>query len=104
MISNPFNNSTCTAITNAKTLSSMTSKINLSTSRTIKTNVTNDYIVFSFKTRFSRRIDDDIPSRQTFANIIIGISFQLNTNAFSQKSTKTLTGRTIKFYLQGVLR
>src|SRR5439155_16839713 len=59
----------------------------------VESDVADDDVVFGLEERAGRRIDGEAATRETLANVIVGIALQLQRDALGEKRPEALTGR-----------
>ena len=92
MIADAFDDRSRSRIPNAEPLGSDAAKISFAFRRSIQRDVANENVFFRGKRRFLRRINNYMPARESFADVVVGIAFQLDGDSLCQPCSNTLAG------------
>ena len=92
MIAHTLDDSVGPGIPNAESLSGAATEIGLSAGRTVEDHVAYNDVLFSFKCRGARGVDDHPAAGQSLADIIVGIPFKLERHSAGKKGAKALAG------------
>jgi hypothetical protein len=81
MIADTFDDCMATRIPDRKAFGRSTANEDLAACRTIEANVADDNVVLSFEGGAVIWIQNDTSTRKPFADVIVGISFEFESNA-----------------------
>src|SRR6185312_278700 len=104
MIAYAFNNRGSTRVTYRETFAGHAANEYVARRCTIQSHVTNNDILLGRKRRVIAWIYSQLRTRQSFTYIIVCFAFQLERNSLGGKSPKALSGRTLKFKIDGIIR
>ncbi len=93
-----------TGVAHCESLAHTTVDIYLAACRAIKQGVAGDGVLLRLEVAAHRRQNSNASAAQSFAQIVVGLAFQLETDAVGQERTETLTGRTFEFHVDGLFR
>src|SRR6185295_1827466 len=102
MISNAFHHSRCTGVTNTKSLSGPAPYKHSSGSSTVQSNVSNNNIPVRIVFDPLVRIDSNPGTGKTFAEIVIGIALEFESDTIGCKGTKTLPRGSVKLKMNSL--
>src|ERR1700678_1899281 len=93
VVATAVDNGGSTGVAHGKAFSSDSVEKSLAAGCPVKRNISDQNIFFGGKSRSARRIDDQAPARQPFADVVIGFAFQRERNAVGKKRTQALSSR-----------
>src|SRR3989449_6220072 len=94
VITNPLDHRKGTAIANRETLSGHPADVSFAARRAVQSHVADDDVVLRQKGRLTRRVRDELPAGQSFADVIVGIAFEPQGYPTRDERPITLAGRT----------
>ncbi len=65
-------------------------EVSLSARCAVKNDVAHQNVFFRLEGRIPRGIDDELASRESFADVIVGFALQAQRDAFGQEGSETL--------------
>ena len=104
MVTNTLNNSVHATVTDAEAFTGSTADIRFTACCTIEGNFADNNIFVRIKAYIAVRIDNQLASGKSFADMVIGIALQLQRNTFRQKGAKALAGTALEVQADGVGR
>lgn len=92
VVTNTLNDSGGTGVADGETLSSNTTEEGSTAGSTIQADVANENVLLSLEDGRARRVHDQATTRQALADIVVGITLELQGDTRSEESTEGLTG------------
>ena len=102
-VADSFHDSMHAAVTNAETFAGHAADVRLTAGRTIQRDVADDDVLVGLERRAGRRIQDQLAARQALAEIVVGVSFQIERHATRQERAEALARRALEPNLDLVL-
>src|SRR6185312_5491004 len=90
MIADAFDNRIHAGVADAKSFTHDAAKINLPRDAAIADHIAGDDVLLRLKRGNLRRIRDDPPARQPFAEVIVRITLQFQRHAFGEEASEAL--------------
>ena len=104
MVAGAFDHRNGARITHGETLTRDTAEIAFTIDRTIEHGIADDDRFFRHDLLgFFRRIDNQLATRQTLADIVIGFAFEFERHAMGNPGTKTLASRALQLHMHSVI-
>ena len=107
MVACAFDDGNGSTVSHGKTLADLSVDIKLATRSAIKTRVAGDDVILGDKTAEHsgmRRHDADATSAQSFAKVVVGLTFEPQTQSLHGKRSKRLPGRALELDVDGSVR
>src|SRR2546425_333257 len=90
------------AVAHTKSLTRDAPNVGFAAGRTIERNIADDYVFLCAECSFAGWVDDDLPARQSLAEIVVRVAFEFERNSAWHKRAETLPGGTIERELNSV--
>jgi hypothetical protein len=103
VVTNTFNDSRSTRVTDTETLSSDTTEEASTASGTVQADVTDKNVLLGTVYGVAGRVDDQTTTRQTLTNVVVSITLKFKSDTRCQVSTERLASRTTDVDVDGVL-
>jgi len=95
VVTDTLNDSGSTGVTDSKSLSSDTAEEASALGSTVQADVAHNDVLLGLEHGGAGRVNDQTTARQALANVVIGITLELQSNTRSKESTKGLTSGTL---------
>ena len=104
MVARAFDHCRGARIPNAETLARDSPKIRFAGDRAVHHRVADDDVRFRRCGAFGIGIDDDPPTRQPFADVVIGVAFELERDAVGEERAERLARRSLEAHANRIGR
>ena len=92
MVADAFNHGLGSTVADTESLGRTTAEERLACCGAIQEDVAHQHTACGIKRALLGRVNDDPPARESLADVVVGISFQIQRNSLCQESAKTLAG------------
>src|SRR5690606_9077615 len=93
MIADRFDDCVHATVAHAEALTGHTGDVRLAARRAIERDVADDDVLPRVELRSGRRIDDELAARESLADVVVRIAFELERHAARHERTEALTRR-----------
>ncbi len=92
VIPDPLDNGRGSGVSDRKSLARNAAEIGLASGRAVKHGIPDNDVFFRSEVRILRRINNDLSSGESFARVIVRVSFKRQRDSGREKGAKALTG------------
>src|SRR5262245_9173478 len=104
MVAGPFDHRDGARVTHCEALAGDAAEIALALDGAVQHGVADDDRFLRLESAIGRRPDDDAAARETLADIVVGVAFELEGHAAREPSAEALAGRSGQAHVNGVVR
>src|SRR5262249_54863351 len=104
MVANAFDDRQRAAVADAEPFGRSAAEERLATGRAVQGDVADDDVILGHVAGLGRRIDDHAAAGEAFADVVVGVAFELERDALGEKRAETLPGRAEELEVDRVVR
>ncbi|TFA98676.1 hypothetical protein CCMA1212_009587 [Trichoderma ghanense] len=104
VVTDALDNGRSAGVADGESLGSDTTEVADTTCRTVQADVADQDVLFSLEDGRTRRVDNQATTRQALADVVVGITLQLESDTWREERTKGLAGRALDVDVNSVKR
>ncbi len=102
MIADRFYNCTHTRITHTEPFASHAVDVDFAAGGSVEGDVADDDVFGGDEGGFGRGVKDDFTAAESFADVVVGIAFEFESDSFGDECAEALSGTTLEFEVDGI--